>query len=58
MSKFEKSFAGGNPLKADELNQMVAAINDNDDRIASLRDDTDVLGLSVVDGQLCVTFNS
>lgn len=58
MSKFEKSFAGGNPLKADELNQMVAAINDNDDRIASLRDDTDGLGLSVVDGQLCVTFNS
>lgn len=58
MSKFEKTFAGGNPLKADELNQMVAAINDNDDRIASLRDDTDGLGLSVVDGQLCVTFNS
>ena len=58
MSKFEKSFAGGNPLKADDLNQMVAAINDNDDRIASLRDDTDGLGLSVVDGQLCVTFNS
>lgn len=58
MSKFEKSFAGGNPLKADELNQMVAAINDNDDRIASLRDDTDGLGLLVVDGQLCVTFNS
>ena len=58
MSKFEKSFAGGNPLKADELNQMVAAINDNDERIASLRDDTDGLGLSVVDGQLCVTFNS
>ena len=58
MSKFEKSFAGGNPLKADELNQMVAAINDNDDRIASLRDDTDGLGLSVVDGKLCVTFNS
>ena len=58
MSKFEKSFAGGNPLKADELNQMVAAINDNDDRISSLRDDTDGLGLSVVDGHLCVTFNS
>ena len=58
MSKFEKTFAGGNPLKADELNQMVAAINDNDDRISSLRENTDVLGLSVVDGQLCVTFNS
>ena len=58
MSKFEKSFAGGNPLMADELNQMAAAINDNDERIASLRDDTDGLGLSVVDGQLCVTFNS
>ena len=58
MSKLEKSFAGGNPLKADDLNQMVAAINDNDERIASLRDDTYGLGLSVVDGQLCVTFNS
>ena len=58
MSKLEKSFAGGNPLKADELNQMVAAINDNDDRISLLRDDTDGLGMSVVDGQLCVTFNS
>lgn len=58
MSKFEKTFAGGNPLKADELNQMVAAINDNDDRIASLRDETDGLGLSVVNGQLCVTYNS
>lgn len=41
MSKFEKSFVGGNPLKAEELNQMAAAINDNDDRIASLREDTD-----------------
>ena len=58
MSKFEKSFAGGNPLKADDLNQMAAAINDNDDSIKSLRDDSDGLGLSVVDGQLCVTFNS
>lgn len=58
MSKLEKSFAGGNPLKADELNQMVAAINDNDERITSLRDETDGFGLSVVDGQLCVTFNS
>ena len=26
MSKFEKTFAGGNPLKADEMNQMVDAI--------------------------------
>ena len=41
MSKIEKSFAGGNPLKADDLNQMVAAINDNDNQIASLREDTD-----------------
>lgn len=41
MSKFEKSYAGGNPLTADELNQMAAAINDNDDQIASLREETD-----------------
>lgn len=40
MSKIEKTFAGGNPLKADEMNQMVAAINDNDNQIASLRKDT------------------
>lgn len=40
MSKFEKTFAGGNPLKADELNQMAAAINDNDYQIDSLRKET------------------
>lgn len=41
MSKIEKTFAGGKPLKADELNNMAAAINDNDDQIASLREQTD-----------------
>ena len=40
MSKFEKTFAGGNPLTADELNQMAAAINDNDDLISSLHEET------------------